>query len=265
MKKNFILLILSVSFVFLSFLSRGYVSGRAKISFFDVGQGDAALFISDSQEKILIDGGPDDLVLKGLGRSLSFFDKTIESVIISHPHDDHIFGLIEVLRRYQVKYLFHDAADCSTDNCRVLFLAAKERGTKIIEVTEDRQQKSGSCQIFFWPSVLRNAKDFNNRSLIIKIVCGGKKVLLVGDAELAEEKTLFNRDLSADILKIGHHGSKTSSGLDFLQRVNPRAVFISVGVDNPFGHPSSEIIERLNLMGLRIYRSDFMGKKEFVF
>ena len=246
-----------------------------EVDFLDVGQGDAILIKSPFGQNILIDGGPDSKVIEELGKSLPFWDKRIDLMVLTHPHDDHVTGLIEVIKRYNVKKILYTGVVHDSPNYLAWLAAIRER--KIPLVIIDRPQKivlGDDCYMeIIYPRksfLAQETDNLNNSSIVARLVYGETKFLLTGDAEIEVEKELLNLtpllargggevDLSAQVLKTGHHGSDTSSSEEFLKAVSPQIAVIQVGKDNDFGHPSLRILKRLERAGAEILRTDKNG------
>ncbi|MDD5291072.1 MAG: ComEC/Rec2 family competence protein [Patescibacteria group bacterium] len=242
-----------------------------EVDFFDVGQGDAILIKSPMGQNILIDGGPDNKVIEELGKNLPFWDKQIDLMVLTHPHDDHATGLIEVIKRYSVKKILYTGVVHGAPNYLAWLEEVRERKIPLIII--DRPQKivlGDSCYLdIIYPtkSLLgQEVENLNNSSIVAKLVYGQTKFLLTGDAEAEVEKELLDVrvDLSAQVLKTGHHGSDTSSSEDFLEAVNPKLAVIQVGKDNDFGHPSLRILKRLERIGAEILRTDINGAVKII-
>lgn len=247
-------------------LPRGDTTGAlATVWFFDVGQGDAALVGTPAGYQILIDGGPDDSVLHGLGKAMPFGDKTIDAVMLSHPHADHYRGLQRVFERYQVSALWVSVEEQDSAEYRNLLETVRRRGAAVRHVTSGANiaiPGVGSADVLYpiEPIAGRRIKNLNDASLIVKVTVAGTTVLFPGDAEVVEENALVRAGvpLDADILKAGHHGSKTSSQADFVEAVSPATSVISVGADNRYRHPASQTIGTLQAYG-PVYRTDQQG------
>ncbi|MDD5032332.1 MAG: ComEC/Rec2 family competence protein [Patescibacteria group bacterium] len=237
-----------------------------EVDFLDVGQGDAILIKSPFGQNILVDGGPDSKVIEELGKNLPFWDKRIDLMVLTHPHDDHATGLIEVMKRYSVKKILYTGIVHSAPNYLEWLEEIRER--KIPLVIIDRPQKitlGDNCYLeLIYPTksfLARETDNLNNSSIVAKLVYEETKFLLIGDAETEVEKELLvsGTDLSSQVLKTGHHGSDTSSGEEFLEAVSPEFAIIAVGKDNDFGHPSLRILKRLERTGTEILRTDLDG------
>lgn len=237
-----------------------------EIDFLDVGQGDAILIKTPYEQNILIDGGPNSQVLSELGKNLAFFDKKIDLVVLTHPHADHVAGLVEVLRRYEVKKVLitgvlHTAPDylaflqeIDDQNISVDYA----NGLRDIALGQDLTLK-----ILYPFKSLQGQKfeNLNTTSIILKLIYKDNSFLFTGDAEETVESDLLaaNLDVSAQVLKVGHHGSKYSSSPEFLDAVKPQYAVILVGVDNAFGHPHLRTLDNLEQRKFEILRTDQLG------
>lgn len=242
--------------------------GRLHVVFLDVGQGDAILITTPHGRQILVDGGPSPAQLgRQLGRRLPFWDKTLDLVVSTHPDSDHLTGLLEVIDRYQVDVILtSNVAENSPlskewerrleANGRLAVMA--EAG--MVLPLDDQVQ---AVALNPGPACISSA-DPNAHSVVLKLTFGQISFLLPGDIEADVEDRLVagGSDLPATVLKSAHHGSKTSSSADFLAAVDPQLVLISVGVDNSFGHPSPEVLQRYADLGVPVFRTDERGAIE---
>ncbi len=235
---------------------------KLEIDFLNVGQGDASLIKLPNNKVILIDGGPDNLVLKRLGENLPFYQRRIDLIILSHFHDDHILGLIEVISRYRVGTIIY-MKDGSSSKLLELFLTkAKQKNIKLTALVDEAEiTYFPSCLIKVFNPLVLGVKNDNNNSLITKLNCRSLSALFTGDNNEKVENTLLKTklDLTAKIFKASHHGSKSANSEIFLRAVNPLFFVISVGAQNRFGHPSQEILERINALGIKTKRTDQDG------
>jgi len=231
----------------------------------DVGQGDAILAQSGKDLQMLIDGGPSDQVLEKLGEHMPRGDRTIEYVILTHPDSDHVTGLVEVIRRYQIQnVLITGIVDYLPEYQEFLSEIKKNNvAVKIIENPQELAFGKAVVQILYPLRSLNNVypASSNNTSIVTRIVLGENEILLTGDLEQEGEKLLFDSgvDLKADVFKAGHHGSKSSSFLEFVKAVKPDYVIISAGLNNSYGHPHYTILDRFRSIGARIFRTDLQG------
>ena len=243
-----------------------------EVDFFDVGQGDATLVRSGFDE-MLIDGGPDRSVLTKLGNAMPMFDRTIEYVVLTHPHADHFTGLISVLGRYHVDTLILTGARNTTSEYHTFENAVQMSGVKILYVVAGDTLFLGNhlqFHVLSSSSLLNDSvktEDYNDASIVLRMFDTFSShdhhdadVLFMGDATTRIEDHLLstNTELHADILKVGHHGSRFSSSSDFLEKVHPHDAVISVG-KNSYGHPAWATLERLKLSGIKIWRTDHDG------
>lgn len=244
------------------------VAGKGTLKFWalDIGQGDALFIETPSKNQILIDSGPSGRqILRELGDVMPFYDKLIDVAILSHPHLDHAGGFPDVLKSYRVD-TFVGSGENDTlpeyeetkrllDEKNIPFRIAR-RGQKIL------LDENIWLEILH-PARIRESSNIHHNMVIAMLYAGGKKFLLMGDAERAEEVFLIERDgggLKSDVLKVGHHGSKTSSFPPFLARVLPAYAVISAGRENKYGHPHKEALDNLEKVGATILRTDVGGR-----
>lgn len=272
-KNNFLLLCL----VFINVLIFSYILSQGqnrnlKVSFLDVGQGDAILIEAPNGREMLIDGGRDSSVINELGRSLGFFDRTIDIVLATHPDSDHIGGLPMVFDKYSVDTFIDSVADTESSFYDALMervraedsnYSVAKRGMVII-----LDDKAGVYIAVLYP----DADDFtidetNELSTITKLIYGDTSFMLTGDAGKMPETKLFATDknlLDSTVLKAGHHGSKTSSAPSFVRAVSPEYAIISAGADNSYGHPHAEVVETLTDSGAQILETSKEGTVTFI-
>lgn len=217
------------------------------VSFLDVGQGDAIFVESPSGVQVLIDGGVDRSVLRGLGTHMSFFDRNIDAVVATHPDADHIGGLVDVLERYEVGVFIESGVENDTGPTRALEAAVQNaapprviarRGMRLI-------LGGGAYADILYPDRDVSKMETNAGSIVMRVVYGEHEFLLTGDAPKAIEGILvshYGESLKSDVLKAGHHGSKTSSGEIFVKTVDPQYAVFSRGCDNRYGHPAPEVV-----------------------
>jgi len=263
-----ILLCLSV-FAFSTYSLAQEKDGLLRVYFFDVGQGDAIFIETPNGNQVLIDGGPDNKVLQELARVMPFYDREIDMVVLSHPHADHATGLISVLERYDVKNVLQAKEDYYSPVVTAWRDVVKMEGVNEIEAIAGKIIELGNGVVLktIYPRESlekQTVKNPNNSSVVMMLDYKDTEILLVGDIEAKVEKELLNDDIGADILKVGHHGSKTSTTASFLEKVSPQVAFIEVGSKNKFGHPAFEVIRRLEKSGIKYYRTDLDGHMEIV-
>ncbi|MGE5392931.1 MAG: ComEC/Rec2 family competence protein [Candidatus Saccharibacteria bacterium] len=246
------------------------------VSFYDVGQGDAALVRTFEGNQILIDGGPSDAILSRLGSDLPFYDRSIEAVILTHPHADHLSGLVDVLRRYRVRrILMPEFKDADSAAFREFLGTAQEKRVPIVFLKTGERVYLDDATVFdvLSPqgSVLGavtdqssgEGKGVNDGSLVGRLSFGQTRFLFEADAGANVESSLAGRyDLQADVLKVAHHGSAYASSSGFLAQVRPRYAVIEVGKNN-YGHPADEVLDNLKKAGVTVLRTDQDGTVKF--
>jgi competence protein ComEC len=237
-----------------------------KTVFFDVGQGDAIFLETPARRQILIDAGPSNKILAKLGGQMPFFDNYIDIVILTHPDADHISGLIDVLRRYQVGLIIQpDVSKNLTEYQEILQIAEKKK-IPVLTARAGQIIKFGDgprAEILWPPADAQNANTANSNksSIVSRFDFGQKSFLFSGDTEEKEERSILALEsvLKSDVLKVGHHGSKYASSERFLAAIQPAFSIISVGRNNRYAHPHSDVLERLQKIGSQIFRTDVAG------
>lgn len=218
------------------------------VSFLDVGQGDSILIESPTGVQVLIDGGRDKSVLRELGKELSFFDRSIDAVIATHPDEDHVGGLVDVFERYDIGMYLESGVQHDTGATRALeSRVMAEEVSRVLARSGMRLILGGGAyaDILFPDRDVTNIES-NAGSIIMRVVYGDTEFMLTGDSPKAIEGLLVSKHgsaLQSDVLKAGHHGSKTSSNPNFVSAVNPLYAVYSRGCDNRFGHPAPEVVE----------------------
>lgn len=245
-----------------------YVEDRKNLLFtvFDVGQGDA-IFLEIGRTQILIDGGPDEKILSKLGRALPFWDRSLDALILTHPHADHLTGLLEVLKRYDVGMVFETKVNHSIPEYEEWHrvLRGKNIQTIIAEAGQKIHISQGAYITILAPRrhfIGESPKNIHDAMIVGKLHYGSRTLLLMGDAEkMLEYQMIFfeGASIDSDVLKVGHHGSKTSTNEEFLRVVSPEIAVISAGRKNRYGHPHQEVIDRLKNFGIQILRTDEKG------
>lgn len=235
-----------------------------KLVFFDVGQGDSSLIVAPNGEDILIDGGPDNKVVQKLGKYLPYSDRKIEYVILTHPHADHLTGLLEVLKRYEVGKIIMTGVVYTTADYQEFLRLIKEKNIPVVIIDKPQDLAIGGINLAF----LEPEKSFfearpdnlNNSSIVFKLSFVSSTALYAGDFENEESLLLQSRiRLEADVLKVGHHGSTNANDEGFIKAVDPEFAIISVGKDNKFGHPHYRTLHYLQEAGAEIFRTDEAG------
>jgi competence protein ComEC len=243
---NIIFLTLALYF----FLFGGFGNNKdPQIIFFDIGQGDSIL-IQEGEFQVLVDGGPDDSVIFKLAKRMPLYDKNIEIVILTHPHEDHIRGLMNVLDEFTVEKVLINKIEYANKLYKDLL---EDYGDLIVEVALGDKFKYGDIEgEIIYPILNKYSnkyiqdKNINNESVVTLLNIKGKRILLTGDAEREEEYKLLQQFSFENIyiLKAGHHCSRTATSDMFLRAVNPEIAICSYGEGNKFGHPHYETIEK---------------------
>lgn len=240
--------------------------GRVFLHVFDVGQGDAILIEAPNGNQVLIDGGPDASVLAKLGAVLPFWDRSLDLVILTHPHADHLDGLVEVLKRYEVGAVLESGVSHSISEYEAWHELLEAKGVNVIIAKSGqtvRLSHAASLDVLtpFESFVGKSPKNIHDATVVLRLVYASTTALLMGDAERPLERQLIGAgtNLDVDVLKVGHHGSKTSTAEEFLRATTPRLAVISVGRKNRYGHPYQEVLDRLRAFGISVLRTDQDG------
>jgi len=233
--------------------------------FLDVGQGDSILIKTPQNQSILIDGGPNNKVLEKLGKYIFSLPKKIDVVILTHPHADHVTGLIEVLKRYNIGLIVINGVYLKTDNYNQFLAAAKESGAKVLtaEVGEAIHfGKDLEFDIIAAPDGgATNENNANETSIVGKLIYKDFSIMFMGDApaQIENKVMAYGEGLKSDIIKVGHHGSKTSSFINFLNAVAPKAGIIEVAEKNIYSLPSPAALSRFAMSGINIFETGQKG------
>lgn len=234
-----------------------FIEGQQKfleIDFYDVGQGDAIFIETPDKKQVLVDGGPDLSILEKLGKGMPFWDRYIDLIILTHPEYDHIGGLIEVIKRYKVGGILTTGVIRDTAEYKEWAKIINEEEIPVIVAQAGKIIDLGSNIKLFIIYPFENLsgqkiKKANNSSIVTQLTYKNFELLLTGDIEKKVEKELTNNlpigGLESEVLKIAHHGSKTSSIDEFIKVVNPLVAVIQAGKDNSYGHPHQSVLDRL--------------------
>ena len=237
-------------------------SNKMIVHYIDVGQGDSIL-IQVNNKNLLIDAGPKSDKKKLLNYLSNLNLDKLDYVIATHPHEDHIGNMDDVINDYNVLSFYAPKVQSTTKTFEQMVEALKSKNLKInvIKKGTDSINLGENTKVTVFSPTKDYYEDLNNYSPVIKIEYGKTSFLFTGDAQKDVEKEILttNEDISADVLKVGHHGSSTSTTKDFLLKVNPSIAVISVGQDNTYNHPNEGTIKRLNQNKVTIYRTDKDG------
>ncbi len=245
-------------------------AGAARITILDVGQGDAILVEGSRGGRLLIDGGPDpDRLLVELDRRIPPWDRRLDAVILSHPHEDHVAGLALLLERYRVDRVLEPGMRGPGPGYAAWLdrLARPDAPVRLSIAAGDRLSVDEIAMRVLWPIRGRVPSEppdagsgINNVSVVLLGVIGERRFLLAGDVEEDVDPSLLTDGLPrVDLLKVAHHGSRTATTDAFLAAVRPRVAVASAGAGNPYGHPARRTLERLAASGARVFRTDVDG------
>jgi competence protein ComEC len=241
-------------------------SSTSQIYFLDVGQGDSEM-IGVKGTSFLIDGGPDRSAIYSLDKILPSIRRYIDVVFLTHPNADHLNGIREILKSYDVGVFIYAEAQINDPTLKEFLESAAERSVPMIGLAAgDRVRYVGSEITVLSPETNRKTpKDINDLSLVLLLKTDFGRALFTGDIGSETEQNLIKEyNVAAEVLKVGHHGSKYSSSRAFLEAVRPLAVVIEVG-KNAYGHPSIEVLKRIEAVGAKTYRTDETGAIRLVF
>ena len=266
-KKKFIRFIILLLVVFtINYLSsREFseeVEGKLGVYVFDVGQADSIL-ITNNGYNMLIDAGNNEDGDVIVSKLQSYGIERIDYLIGTHPHEDHIGGMDDIIKKFDIGEIFMPDVVHSTDFYLDVLEAVDNKSLVVDTPDIDDSFYLGDARV----DVLyldNNEKELNDCSIILKVTFGSNKFLFMGDASFEVEEKILYKKIKADVLKVGHHGSNTSSSNDFLNMVRPDYAVISVGEGNKYNHPGSDAIDRLESVGSNIYRTDKNGDVKFI-
>ncbi len=229
----------------------------AKVHMLNIGQGDSFLIEAPNGAQVLIDGGRDASVLSELSKVMTWNDKNIDVVIATHPDADHVGGLVDVIKRYNVGLFLTSDVYSDTQIYKSLLQAVADKKIPAYFVRAgmalglDQQNKESFTVLF--PDRDTHNWETNTASVVGRLQIGDRSALFTGDSPVAIEKYLAKTVpelLDVDILKLGHHGSKTSTSPEYLKATTPQLALISAGVNNSYGHPHKEVLDLLKQFGI---------------
>lgn len=232
-------------------------SEKLQIWFLDVGQADSIL-IQNGDANMLIDAGNNEDGKKLVSYFQSLGIESFQYVIGTHAHEDHIGGMDDIIDNFDIDTFYMPDAITTTATFESVLDSLEAKNIAFQTPSIDSIFKLGNATIDVL-YVGTDDSDLNNTSIVLKLTYGNTSVLFMGDAEKEVETIIEKKDISADVLKVGHHGSNTSSSKTFLEKVNPSYAIISVGTGNSYGHPSNTTIQNLENQNIQIYRTDENG------
>ena len=236
-------------------------SGLLTVSFLDVGQGDCAVIQYEDSTMIIDAGtnsGASSLITTLQNMGITRFDV----VIGTHPHEDHIGGLDAVINNFDIGTIYMPKVSHNTKTFEDVLLAIQKKGLSVTTPVPGSTFILGDgVQCIILAPNGASYDELNNYSIVLKVTYNSRSFIFTGDAEIDSEQEILAHgyDLNAEVLKVGHHGSTSSTSDEFLQAVSPEYAVISVGIDNTYGHPHQETLDKLNAAGVTIYRTDLSG------
>lgn len=234
-----------------------------EIHFIDVGQGDAILIIGPNGENLLIDAGTNSNTDNLLSYIQKQGVKSFTAVVATHPHEDHIGGLDKVIDKFDVQNVYMPRVTHTTKTFEDVLDAIERKGLRIKSIASGVRIPISFGDAMFLAPVSEGYEDLNNYSGVLRLQYGDHAYLFTGDAETLSENEMISEHppelLSAKVLKVGHHGSSSSTSKEFLDAVKPVYAVISLGEDNSYGHPHVEVLERLENSGAKVFRTDLDG------
>jgi competence protein ComEC len=234
-------------------------SGQMKVHFINVGQGDSILIQFHNDQTMLIDAGPDDSVVSYLNQQGI---KKINYLVATHPHADHIGGMATVVKTFDIEKVYMPRVSHTSQTYENVLLAVKEKRLRITSAKAGTEVfNQDGLKVDFVTPCGSSYSNLNDYSTVVKVQHGNTSFLLTGDAESESEQQMLSSgaDLQADVLKVGHHGSNSSTTLSFLKAVSPKYAVISCGAGNQYGHPHQETLSKLASAGVQVYRTDNNG------
>lgn len=275
MKKLIVLVILLLSYAYTTFINtenknqEGPIKERKtedvifadentlNVYFIDVGQADSIL-LENKGHYMLIDAGNNEDGPKLVNYFNEQDIKEFDYVVGTHAHEDHIGGMDDIIKNFKIDNFYMPDAITTTKTFEDV-LAALEETNVIFQTPKVNQTFNLQDTTITTLSVTADEKNLNDTSIVLKVEHGTNTFLFMGDASTKIEKNLLNKDIKSDVLKVGHHGSRYSTSLEFLKKVSPEYAVISVGENNTYKHPHEEILKRLEEQNIQIYRTDKQG------
>jgi competence protein ComEC len=239
-----------------------------KVTFFDVGQGDSIFIESPTGTQVLIDGGPDGTVLRRLANQMGYWDRTLDMVVATHEDKDHVGGLPDVFNNYRVGTFLRTENQGESAEAHIIDQLSLREGSEIINARRGTEYDLGASTTLtvLFPDTDPSMLDSNTSSIVLKLVYGTTTFLFTGDSPQNIEGHLAFMDpdgIKSTVLKLGHHGSKTSTSEYFLSKVRPEYAIVSAGKCNRYGHPHKEVVERLNARDIQIFNTADVGTVTF--
>lgn len=273
MPQKIILLSLALALFIGAWIYSPRVSPACTFTALDVGQGDAVLIQTRDHQDILIDGGSSDVVVDRLSQALPAGDRDIELMVLTHPHADHVNGLVAVTERFTVRRVLETGLPYNQQAYNIWQSMLRDKHIPIDYARSGQRYTVGAATFnVLWPALDLSKKNIvgdnaaegggiNDSSIVLKLLCGGSMAMLTGDASSEIEERILDSgaDVQAALLKVGHHGSRFSSDVRFLKAVQATWAVISVGVGNSYKHPHPTALLRFEQAGIAILRTDELG------
>ncbi len=264
--KYYFLVILFIGAFFVWYAVLAETRNGLKIAFLDVGQGDAIFIEAPNGNQVLIDGGPNKSVVRELSKQMPFYDRSVDGIILTHPHLDHYGGFVDALDNYKINFEMDSGNNGNPESKGFDVYVKKLEEKKIKRFFAKRGTRinlgDGVYLDVLLPIINKEGLSAHEEMVVVKVVYGKNSFLITGDMEDNLDNFLLSlggEKLKSDILKIGHHGSLTSTSEKFLGWVKPSLAVISVGKNNKYGHPKKEIIDRLAKFEIPTLRTDEKG------
>lgn len=259
---TFFLLITTIYLFYLDFqsLNRGLT-----FAMLDIGQGDGLFIESPTGTQVLVDAGPPRKILSALTRVMPLFDRHIDAIIITNPDQDHIGGFLDVLKVYKVDRVFESGTYNDSKIFQNLKTEIKNKNIPGILVKKGMRLDIGGGAVIdiLFPDRDVSTWSSNDGSIVAKLTYGKTSIMLTGDSTTKTEKIILSENskekLVSTVLKVGHHGSRTSTSYEFVKGISPIYAVISDGKDNKYGHPHQDILDTLTSLGAKIFRTDLLG------
>lgn len=234
-------------------------SGIMKVHFIDVEQGDSILIELPNSKTMLIDAGESEYGDRVTTYIYTQGYDTLDYVVASHAHSDHIGGLANVINSFNVKNFYMTSAAHASNAYENMLISVKNNKADVHDVMAgDIILSEANLMIEVVAPKVIDSEEQNNNSIVVKLTYGERKFLFTGDAEKNEEDGIWT-NIKCDVLKVGHHGSNSSSTANFLKKVEPSYAVISCGLSNSYGHPTDDVLKRLNDRNIKTYRTDLQG------
>lgn len=234
------------------------IGNMVKIHYIDVGQGDSEL-IQVEDKNILIDAGTSDR--KALDYLKLLGVKKLDYVVATHPHEDHIGSMDDVIKAFDIEKFYSPKVTTTTKTFENMINALKEKNLKLTVPKVSDELTIGNATLTFLAPNNTQYEKLNNYSIVCKLKYGNTSFIFMGDAEEISEDEILQKqlDIKADVIKVGHHGSRSSSTKAFLEKVNPKNAVISCEKGNDYGHPHKVTIDKLNAKNINVFRTDLEG------